>query len=57
MIRIPTGPVSKNTARTLSILAGLAAIGLSFLPPLAPFALVLREFGIGATGLGTALGK
>jgi 4-hydroxybenzoate polyprenyltransferase len=57
MIRIPTGPVSKNTARTLSILAGLAAIGLSFIPALAPFSLPLREFGIGATGLGTALGK
>lgn len=57
MIRIPTGPVPKNTARVLSILAGLAAIGLSFVPALAPFATPLREFGIGAAGLGTALGK
>ncbi len=57
MIRIPTGPVSKNTARMLTLLAGLAALGLSFIPQLAPFALYLREFGIGATGLGTALGK
>ena len=56
MLRIPTGKVPKNTARNISILAGVIALGLSFIPQLAPFSTVLREVGIGATGLGTALG-
>jgi hypothetical protein len=57
MIRIPTGSVPKNTARTLTLLLGLGALGVSFIPALAPFATALRELGLAASGLGTTLGK
>ena len=56
MIRIPTGKVPKNTARTISILLGVGALIASFVPAFAAVSMPLREFGIGATGLGTALG-
>lgn len=57
MLRIPTGPVKKDTARTVSIALGVLAIMASFVPAFAPAAVLLREIGIGAAGLGTALGK
>ncbi len=57
MIRIPTGPVSKNTARNVSLLLGLAAIATSFIPVLAPYAVVVREVGVLLGGLGLTLGK
>lgn len=57
MIRIPTGSMPKNTARTLTLIVGLAGIATSFVPVLAPFAVAVREVGALLTGLGLTLGK
>lgn len=57
MIRIPTGKVPKNTARTVTLLLGLASIATSFVPVLAPFATAVREAGALLTGLGLTLGS
>ncbi len=51
MIRIPTGKVSANTARTVSVLLGAAAGAVSLLAPqyawlFQPIALVLAPLGI-----------
>lgn len=51
MIRIPTGKVSANTARTISVILGAAAGAFSLLAPqyawlLQPLALVLAPLGI-----------
>jgi len=57
MIRIPTGPVPKNYARTITLILGVAGIGVSFIPALAPLAVPLRELGSLLGGLGLTLGK
>lgn len=57
MIRIPTGRMPKNTARTLTLILGVAGIATSFVPVLAPFATPLRELGALLSGLGLTLGK
>ncbi len=57
MIRIPTGTVKKNTARTVTLLLGIAGVAVSFIPALAPFAVPLRELGALLGGLGLTLGK
>jgi hypothetical protein len=55
MIRIPTGPVSKNTARNVSLLLGIATAIVSVFAP--QYADGLRNVGIGLAGLGLTLGK
>lgn len=55
MIRIPTGAMPKNTARTLSLIFGVATVVVSFFAP--QYATLLRELGIAASGLGLTLGK
>jgi len=55
-LRIPTGRMPKNTARTLTLILGVTALGLSFVPALSAIP-GLREFGLAATGLGTTLGR
>lgn len=57
MIRIPTGTVPKNTARTVTLILGVAGIAVSFVPALAPLRVPLRELGILLGGLGLTLGK
>lgn len=57
MIRIPTGSVPKNAARTVTLLLGIAGVAVSFIPALAPFAVPLRELGALLGGLGLTLGK
>lgn len=57
MIRIPTGTMPKNTARTLTLILGVAGLAVSFVPVLAPFAVPLRELGALLSGLGLTLGK
>lgn len=57
MIRIPTGKVPKNTARTVSMVLGIAGVVVSFVPALAPFAVPLRELGAVLAALGLTLGK
>jgi 4-hydroxybenzoate polyprenyltransferase len=55
MIRIPTGPVPKNTARTVSLVLGVLAGVASFLAP--QYSGLLREIGMVLTPLGITLGK
>lgn len=55
MIRVPTGAMPKNTARTLSLIFGVATVAVSFLAP--QYSTLLRELGIGLSGLGLTLGK
>lgn len=55
MIRIPTGPVSKNTARNVSFALGLLSPVASFFAP--QYSELIRTLGVGATGLGLTLGK
>ncbi len=57
MIRIPTGALPKDKARTISLLLGLATIATSFVPLLAPYAGAVREVGALLTALGITLGK
>lgn len=55
MIRIPTGPVPKNVARSGSLVLGIAALVTSlFLPQ---YAAVVRQVGEVLTALGLTLGK
>jgi 4-hydroxybenzoate polyprenyltransferase len=54
-IRIPTGPVSKNTARNVSFLLGLASLVVSFFAP--QYADHLQKAGALLGGLGLTLGK
>ena len=54
MLRIPTGKIPKNTARTISILAGFASGIASLLWPAQ--STLFRELGIAGVALGTALG-
>lgn len=55
MIRIPTGPVPKNIARTLSFALGVASLITSFfLPAYGP---AVRNIGEILTALGLTLGK
>lgn len=55
MIRIPTGPVSKNTARNVSLVLGiLTALVGAFLPQ---YSRVVVEIGSVLTALGLTLGK
>ncbi len=55
MIRIPTGPIPKNTARNLSFALGLASLVTSFfLPAYGP---VVRNIGEVLAALGLTLGK
>lgn len=55
MIRIPTGRMPKSTARTLSLVFGLATVVVSFFAP--QYSELLREVGIGLGALGLTLGK
>jgi hypothetical protein len=55
MIRIPTGPVSKNTARNVSLFLGIATAIVSVFAP--QYAELLRTVGVGLGGLGLTLGK
>ena len=55
MIRIPTGPVSKNTARNVSFAIGLLTLVASFFAP--QYSELIRSIGTGITGLGLTLGK
>ncbi len=55
MIRIPTGPVSKNTARNVSFVLGLATLVVSFFAP--QYADHLQKAGALLGGLGLTLGK
>ena len=55
MIRIPTGPVSKNTARNVSLVLGILTTVVSLFAP--QYAEALRSVGIGLSGLGLTLGK
>jgi 4-hydroxybenzoate polyprenyltransferase len=55
MIRIPTGPVPKNVARTGSLVLGIASLVASlFLPQ---YAMAVRQVGEVLTALGLTLGK
>lgn len=55
MIRIPTGPVPKNTARTVSFALGIASLVASaFLPQ---YSGAVRNVGEILTALGLTLGK
>jgi len=55
MIRIPTGPVSKNTARNVSFALGLLSLVASFFVP--QYSELIRTLGAGLGGLGLTLGK
>lgn len=55
MIRIPTGPIPKNYARTASILLGTIAGIVSFLAP--QYSGLFREIGTVLVPLGITLGK
>lgn len=55
MIRIPTGPVSKNTARNVSLVLGIVTAVVSVFAP--KYSELLRNVGIGLSGLGLTLGK
>jgi hypothetical protein len=55
MIRIPTGPISKNTARNVSLLLGIATAIVSMFAP--QYSELLRTIGVGLSGLGLTLGK
>lgn len=55
MIRIPTGPVSKNIARNVTFGFGILSLIASLFAP--QYSELIREIGIGATGLGITLGS
>ena len=55
MIRVPTGPISKNTARNVSLVLGVAIAVVSVFAP--QYAEALRTIGVGLSGLGLTLGK
>ena len=55
MIRIPTGPVSKNTARNVSLVLGIVTAIVSVFAP--QYADLLQKVGLGLGGLGLTLGK
>jgi hypothetical protein len=55
MIRIPTGPVPQNTARTISFLLGVASIAASFFLP--AHVETVRRVGEALALLGLTLGK
>ncbi len=55
MIRIPTGPVSKNTARNVSFALGLVTLVVSFFLP--QYSNTVRSVGGMLTTLGLTLGK
>lgn len=55
MIRIPTGTIPKNYARTASIGLGLLAGIVSFLAP--QYSGLLREIGTALVPLGITLGR
>lgn len=55
MIRIPTGPVSKNTARNVSFVLGLVTLIVSLFAP--QHARTVAEVGGALTALGLTLGK
>ena len=57
MLRIPTGKVPKNYARTISLALGVAGLAASFIPALAPFAVPIRELSALLGGLGLTLGS
>ncbi len=54
-IRIPTGPVSKNTARNVSFVLGVASLAVSFFFP--QYAELLQKVSAGLAGLGVTLGS
>ncbi len=54
-IRIPTGPVPKNTARNVSFVLGVAGVVVSFFFP--QYADQLQKLGALLGGLGLTLGK
>lgn len=54
-IRIPTGPVPKNTARNVSFVLGLASLVASFFLP--QYSEVVRDVGGILAALGLTLGK
>lgn len=54
-IRIPTGPVPKNTARNITFVLGLASLVVSFFAP--QYTDLLQKVSAGLTGLGLTLGK
>ncbi len=54
-IRIPLGPVPKNTARNVSFVLGVAGVVVSFFFP--QYADVLQKVGALLGGLGLTLGK
>lgn len=57
MIHIPTGSVSPKLPRGILFVTGIAALAASFIPALAGFSALLRDYGLGATGLGATVGK
>lgn len=54
-IRIPTGPVSKNTARNISFALGVLSLVVSFFAP--QYNDQLQKLGALLGGLGLTLGK
>lgn len=54
-IRIPTGPVPKNTARNVSFVLGVAGVVVSLFFP--QYADLLQKVGALLGGLGLTLGK
>lgn len=54
-IRLPTGPVSKNTARNVSFALGVVGLVVSFFLP--QYSEVVQKLGVLLTGLGLTLGK
>ena len=55
MIRIPTGPVTKNTARNVSLVLGILTTIVSVFAP--QYSDLLQKVGLGLGGLGLTLGK
>lgn len=55
MIRIPTGPVTKNTARNVSLILGIISAVVSVFAP--QYSDLLQKVGLGLGGLGLTLGK
>ena len=54
-IRIPTGPVSKNTARNISFALGVLSLVVSFFAP--QYSDQIQKLGALLGGLGLTLGK
>lgn len=55
MIRIPTGPVPKNVARTGSLVLGVATLVASLFVP--QYSALVRQVGEVLAALGLTLGK